>query len=716
MIKCLFFLPIALIPFLLSAQTAKDSSELQLLADSAYNLLFTDIPAGRQLAEEVIERAKEKGMKAFEFNALQTVGYSFYFNYEFEQALEIFFQGLKETQEHQREKDQSPFHNAIGIVYEQQAKYTESIHHYRQSLQIERQTNDSASIGRALGNLANVYENLGKVDSAIGMQKEAIMIREKKKTDAIHNNYNGLGVIYHRMGRYDLAIEYYVKAATKRNELGEHLLEAYTYNNLGVLFTDLKNHEKCMLYLKKAENIYEDLAKPRELAQTLSSLGTEFQRIYEFDKADSLFRKAIAMHKEINNRYSEALDYHNLGALYTDWNQLDSSIFYYQKARKLKEEDQNEQGLVITLVELGNALSRKFNGKQGKALMLRGEVMAKEQANLRQVQNVTEKLGEHYERIGDLQLALDYQKKSNVLKDSLFNEDYIDKMNQLYVAFETQQTKGQLLEEQVKAQKLEKEKADADLTVAQRTTQLAIAIGSLLLILLGGGFVIYRRRQQEKETIAQVKIAEQQKGLAAVIQAQEEERKRIAKDLHDGIVQQLGGLKLGLQKVLSSNRDSDAKKMIRILDDSTQELRELSHQMMPRALSELGLIPALEDMLENSLAHSPITYHFETFGIQQTDRFKESIEISLYRIVQELINNVIKHSGASEVNIQLLKTTANLALIVEDNGKGFKQSPSKSGIGLMNISSRLDTINGQVNYEASPEGGTLATIHIPLTS
>ena len=220
-----------------------------------------------------------------------------------------------------------------------------------------------------------------------------------------------------------------------------------------------------------------------------------------------------------------------------------------------------------------------------------------------------------------------------------------------------------------------------------------------------------RTRKQNKH--AQIRIEEQQKGLKAVIQAQEDERKRIAKDLHDGIVQQLGGLKLGLEKIFSDKQNEETNKIVNILDNSAQELRELSHKMMPRSLGELGLIPALDDMLENSLGHTNISYEFEYFGI--SNRFKENIEIAIYRIAQELVNNIIKHSQATKANIQLIKTGDFVLLIVEDNGKGMNLSKHKDGIGLMNISSRLDTINGKVNYEPSPESGTLATIKIPIS-
>ena len=225
-------------------------------------------------------------------------------------------------------------------------------------------------------------------------------------------------------------------------------------------------------------------------------------------------------------------------------------------------------------------------------------------------------------------------------------------------------------------------------------------------------FIGFLRTRKENKH-AKIRIEEQQKGLKAVIQAQEDERKRIAKDLHDGIVQQLGGLKLGLQKIFSDKQNEETMKIVNILDNSAQELRELSHKMMPRSLGELGLIPALNDMLENSLGHTNIKYKFEHFGIN--NRFNENIEIAIFRIAQELVNNIIKHSQADKANIQLINTAGFILLIVEDNGKGMNLSNHKNGIGLMNISSRLDTIKGKVSYEQSPESGTLATVKIPIS-
>jgi signal transduction histidine kinase len=119
-------------------------------------------------------------------------------------------------------------------------------------------------------------------------------------------------------------------------------------------------------------------------------------------------------------------------------------------------------------------------------------------------------------------------------------------------------------------------------------------------------------------------------------------------------------------------------------------------------------------MLEKSLGLSSIRYTLEHYKVQDI-RFDERVEVGVYRVCQELISNIIKHSGATEVMVQLLMSKQFLILIVEDNGKGFSRENTGGGIGLMNMTSRINTVNGDITMEPSPESGTVATIRIPVS-
>lgn len=223
--------------------------------------------------------------------------------------------------------------------------------------------------------------------------------------------------------------------------------------------------------------------------------------------------------------------------------------------------------------------------------------------------------------------------------------------------------------------------------------------------------LIQKFEQEKNDAI----VKEKERSLKALIDAQETERSRIARELHDGVVQQIGSVILKSRHILSKLnllKTKESQELLESLENSNRDLRTISHQMMPIALKELGILSALNDLLDSSLNYSNINYSLEHYNI--LERLPQRIEITIYRIVQELINNIIKHSKATEVSVQLFNANNTIILIVEDNGIGFSSEKKKKGIGLLNISSRLDMVNGDVNFEPSPKSGTLITIKIPL--
>jgi len=265
---------------------------------------------------------------------------------------------------------------------------------------------------------------------------------------------------------------------------------------------------------------------------------------------------------------------------------------------------------------------------------------------------------------------------------------------------------------------IKKEKENTEIKLSQRKTEFWLLIFVMISITGAGIFLFYRHQARQKATANAERIREQETRMNAVFQAQEEERRRIAKELHDGVGQTISAIKMNYLNLTNKASEMelvpDFKKIERMLDNAGKEVRSISHQMIPKELEQFGLVPAMEGMLSLNFEHSPIQYQFEHSGFDE--RISSNIELVLFRVSQELVSNVLKHSKASELNVQLLKVKSHIVLNVTDNGIGFQvEKKEKNGIGLLNIASRIDGIKGHLNYESAPGSGTTVTIRTPMS-
>ncbi|RZL37195.1 MAG: sensor histidine kinase, partial [Pedobacter sp.] len=200
---------------------------------------------------------------------------------------------------------------------------------------------------------------------------------------------------------------------------------------------------------------------------------------------------------------------------------------------------------------------------------------------------------------------------------------------------------------------------------------------------------------------------------------EENERKRISGELHDGLGQMFSAVKMNLSALTDgiNFKDEHSKDMfnktMNLVDESCKEVRVISHQMAPNVLLKSGLAVAVRDFI-NKIDSRKLKINLETFGLHE--RLDQNIETVLYRVIQETVNNVIKHSGANSLDIQLNKDDKGINAMIEDNGKGFdvSQLDKFEGIGLKNIRSRVNFLKGDVDFSSDSEKGTLIAIFIPF--
>jgi len=551
------------------------------------------------------------------------------------------------------------------------------------------------------------------------------------------------GGVFFRKGDPVNSKKYFFKALKIRERLNDTLGVALAKANLVSYYGKYKKLDSAMVYAIEAVDVIEEKGNKRQANMLKANIGALYQLKYNYDKALEYYLSALEYSKKINFHNFTTTLYSNIAIIYNYKNDIQKSIESNLKSVEYAKKTNNNEIIANSLTNLGSVYFNNGETKKGLKTLEEALVyaikynsdskiskikytLAKNYFKLskfNESEELFKEVREHFINVNDKRklfitdnyLGYIYAVKKDLKKMEFF-KSYSDSISDVYMA-DINQKKMEELEVKYESEKKEKEllktrteKAETELELSKTRGWIYVLVGGLLILFILFFAINQRNKRKAQELITQ----EKERGFKAIIDAQEQERSKIARELHDGVVQQIGSVILKSRNLFSDKNledDKEAAEVLQKLENSNKDLRNISHQMMPIALKELGIIPALEDLLEGSLGYTKIKYSVEHFNI--ASRLPEKIEITIYRITQELINNIIKHSKATEVSVQLFKNQDNILLIVEDNGVGFSKQNSSKGIGLLNITSRLDMVNGNVNFEPSPNSGTLVTIKIP---
>lgn len=256
---------------------------------------------------------------------------------------------------------------------------------------------------------------------------------------------------------------------------------------------------------------------------------------------------------------------------------------------------------------------------------------------------------------------------------------------------------------------------------------LLFLTGTLGLLFLASTLILFvfinqKRMLSQRNRLQALKSSYQQEMLKAAIDAQEKERKRIAEDLHDEVGAMLSLARLNASRASEFSVNEAGRKLtrdtIKIIDDTINNVRRISKDLLPSILEEFGLIQAIEELVTKINASNIVSVKFEYQG--EFNNLYPEVELALYRVTQELVNNAIKHADAEEIDIHLAAKNGHLILKVLDNGSGFKveevnrKSTFERGIGLKNIHSRVSMLDGEIKYLPNQPKGTAAMVKLDL--
>lgn len=554
---------------------------------------------------------------------------------------------------------------------------------------------------------------------------------------------NDLAIPEYRLGHFASCIALNQRALSIRRALRDSTGIAASHSKLGVAFTEMLQLDSALYHNQQAEAIYAAQGDLVRLGTMRGNMARLYQQMGDIPSALKVARQTVSMLKGTGETYVYANGLGQLAQILVDVKQPDSAMFYARQALPLFE-SVDDRAAIASLSNVMGICARERGDNTAalehyqRALRMAGDVGDQEgvATYLSNVANVLRDLGrledacirydsaialcaqhgfadQHLSallgkvdaltRKGDMAGAFRAQQAYQVLKDSAYKRERIEALSDMQVRYETERTERELAQERELVLQQEARIARQRLTIG------GVVLAGLLLGALAWAFIVRQRSRARAERDAAV-IAEREQGLRTAVERMDEDRRRIAAELHDGVGQQLTGIKYRLEAAAADR--PELKEVLAMADDAGREVRGIAHRMMPRALGELGLVPALADMLEKTLRLPGMRHSFEHFGLEQ--RLPQAVEVGVYRIAQELVNNIIKHARATAVQVQLLRNKGTLVLIVEDDGVGLDPRRAGDGLGLRSLHDRARILHGTIAFGPGGERGTVATLRIPL--
>lgn len=599
---------------------------------------------------------------------------------------------------------------------------------YDSVLRVLQYSIDTSSGGNKIQGYLNIadFARRSHPSDAIGYMDSIISFAEEKQdTLAFAVAYANLGNTYHFLADHEMALEYANKAALLFQQLGRHLGLIDQLIGSGVYYKEMQQDSMAMVKYQEALAIFikhpEDSSR---LASLLSNMAVVYEELGEETMDTTLVWKAIGDYKKvlaIDRRHgspywtSKTLNnlgnsFNSLGMMTKKSHPYNNALHYFRWSIRLKKKVNDQSGLSLTYGNLGLTLG--LLGQQDSALFYRqlsldiAEKTEIPQAIINGYEGLMIQMAsDHsYER------AYEYSQKFIRLKDSMLTLEMAEKIA-------TMQGRYDIERKEFDNQRLTIENTAKELELAKNERQRFLLFGGLGLLLLIIVFGYFYLRQRQK-TQLQVETAKQQKlRFKAIIEAEEKERVRVAQELHDGLGQMLTAAKLNLEGVEEVADPEDrqlVENAISIIDGLVTEVRHISHNMMPAGLIELGLINAVRTLAEKVNESKLLTVQFKYS--EDTPRFEQSVEIALYRVVQEVLNNMIKHAQAKKIHIELQYVNNKVNLVMSDDGKGFDTNTinRSKGIGWKNIFSRLSLIDGKIDINSAPGKGTTVNIDVVI--
>lgn len=582
-------------------------------------------------------------------------------------------------------------------------------------LEGNRQLGRVKGIFVALTRLAFLEQLKGNHHGALSYYRQAIQYgRDPLVRPHLNILFNNVGLSYSHLGNYEQALHFYYKALAVVGESGgghNGTDSVGIYTNIGVLWSRLGEQTYSLQTFEQVRQIAARNKDSMQLGMVYLNIGEIYFKRGDYVNAGAYHKKALALVRKTKYYQCEVATLTGLAHLARRQGQYDEAVSYLKQGLDIvAKRPISADNRIGALTALGAVYLDTKQYPKAKALLNEAYAAASEISHKELLEEVIPLIASVNAATGSYKDAYSQQLSYSTMKDSLFMQEKSRSLDVLVSSRVAAKDRAMLAQQ---------------LQITHQQSQLqrmhfmvgGVVAGAISLLIIG---VALMRNHKQKQAIQEAVILQLQQGreidrLKAQVHGEEQERQRIARELHDGIASQLWAIKLNVDSMQQEVPDSPMAHQLgtifQQLSDTTLDVRKTAHNLMPDLLLEEGLATAIASLCEKTGKQTQLDVDYQEYGV--VPKVDKEIELSLYRMVQELVQNVLKHAtNATHLLVQLSSVHSLLSITVEDNGAGF--GTQVDGIGIRQIKKRALAMNGHFDLQSIPGKGTTAYLEFDL--
>jgi len=580
-------------------------------------------------------------------------------------------------------------------------KFEDAYTNFSSGLVASKKTKNKNLTAVGYQHISDYYNKKQKYQAAIEyLEKSLQLFTVLKNDEEIYNCYFKLGRLYYKISEFDASLVKYFTSLEIAERSNNELQIADNLKKIGEVYLVTPDLENARINFNKALFIYKKLNNEKGIIENLTNLGVTYQKEggnkYNDEtiilKGISHYKEGLERIKNGNFNRNKSILLGNIGSSYRRLKKHDESLEYLFKALDLKIELKDYSSAAHSCNDISETYLEINDLSKAKEFALKAIEYSKG-LNIHKERYASYLMSKIDYQTGNYKSAHNYLKKYHQIQDSLFSVQKIEKINDLQIKYETEK----------KNLKIEAQKSNiALLALENQNKNQWLLFGGLGLLSIFGFITLQKSRNiSKKEKIQQEKFSQD------LLQSQEDERTRIARELHDSVGQQLTLIK---RKAQNLQQDE----LTILTNKALEEVRSISRDLYPALLKELGLTESIEQLVNEYDEQTDLFFSMDIDTINSC--FTESTSLNYYRLIQECLTNIVKHAKAKSVTVSIKREGNSIITLISDNGKGFdvNESKKKNSLGLKTIFERIRIMKGNLSIDSTLDLGTSFIFSIPV--